>query len=431
LSWLSGSEADSYFKKGIKLNRKGQYEEAIQIFQHGIDCEKGHSDCWFGMGEAFSGLKKYIRAEECYAHAIEINPDNDEYLIRNAINLRNIALLKKDPLMCFESIKICNRVLLRNEDFNQALHVKGLALWTLNKREEAISLFDKALKRDRNYDYPYDLKGRYLYDLRKYNDAIRYYEIALKKDPKNLDLLMAEGRCLLKIGAYNVAIKCFNLVIRQCSDDPVPFVLLGHSYKGLKQFDKCIEAYEQAMELNPDNRSYRMYIADVYLIQGNNYLYKFKDPHTAINYFNKSLTMVPRYSAAWFSKSIAFRKIGQYRNSLSSMLKVTELDPDNAHAYYEMGKTLKYMDKEDEAIDCYLQAIRIDPTYTEAMYILGNILLQAGRADEAISYFNLIIEKEPHSSTAWYAKGKALKLKNQIREANICFERAGKIATSN
>jgi hypothetical protein len=27
------------------------------------------------------------------------------------------------------------------------------------------------------------------------------------------------------------------------------------------------------------------------------------------------------------------------------MLKVTELDPNNAHAYYEMGKTLKYMGK--------------------------------------------------------------------------------------
>jgi hypothetical protein len=42
-----------------------------------------------------------------------------------------------------------------------------------------------------------------------------------------------------------------------------------------------------------------------------------------------------------------------------------------------------------------------------------------------------IIEKEPHSSTAWYAKGKALKLNNQNREANICFEKAGKIATLN
>jgi tetratricopeptide (TPR) repeat protein len=430
MGWLFGSEADSCFQKGMKLNQKEKFEEAIQIFQRGIECEKGHSDCWYGLGEAFSGLKKYFQSEECFNHAIEINPDNDDYLVANALNLRNIALLKKDPLRCYEAIEFCNRVLSRNEECTPALHAKGLTFWTLNKRDEAIAFFEKALKYDRNYDYPYDLKGRYFFDQRKYNEAIDSYETALKKKPRDPDLLLAEGKCLMKIGAYHLAIKCFDIVIKQRPYEHVAYVLLGNSHKGLKQFEDAICAYKEAMELNPENTAYRMHIAEAYLMQGNIHLYNKKDPQTAIEYFNLTLGVAPRYSAAWYSKSIAYRKLGAYRNSLSMMLKSIEIDPNNAHAYFEMGKTLKNIGNEDEAIDCYLQAIRIDPSYTEAMYILGNLLLDAGKVNAAITYFDLIIEKEPYSTTAWYAKGKALMLKNEPREANICFEHAGKIATS-
>ncbi|MDX8549211.1 tetratricopeptide repeat protein [Methanospirillum sp. J.3.6.1-F.2.7.3] len=430
MGWMSGSDSDSCFQKGMKLVNKKRYEEAVQQFHRGIECDKGHSNCWYGLGEALSGVKKYTQAEECYTRAFEINPDNDDYLIGKALNLRNLALMEKEPLKCFEAIECCNKVLTRNHDYVPALHAKGLTLWTLNKRDDAIEYFDKALKLDKNYDYPYELKGKYFFDQRKYHDAIDAYEIALKKSPRDPDILLSEGRCLMKIGAYHLAIKCFQLVIKQRGDDPHAYVLLGNSYKVLKQFDDAIEAYEQALEINPDNKTYKMQIAEAYLLQGNICLHKDKDPQTAIEYFNKTLEIAPRYSAAWFSKSIAYRKMGGYRNSLNAMLKTIEIDPNNAHAYFEMGKTLKSMGNETEAIDCFLQAIRIDPSYTEAMYILGNILVDAGRPSTAITYFDQIIDKDPGSSIAWYAKGKALKLMNETREANICFERAGKIAVS-
>ncbi len=430
--WIGGQEtspAASYCQKGETQLAKEKYEAAVQTFNRGIELDRSHTGCWIGMGKAFLGLGKYDRADDCFVRALEIHPDNPEALTMRASVLRQIALQNQDPMRCLEAVEICNKTLKMHPEYGPALHEKGMALWTLGKRDEAMGLFEQARKVFAAYQYPWDLKGRYLFEKRQYHEAIEAYEEALERKPQDPDLLFSMGRALMKIGGYHTAIQFFKKCLKIRPDYTAAWLLLGNSHKVLSQFDDAIECYEQAMELDPASTKYRKYIADVYLVMGKEALYKEGRPQEAIEYFDKTIRMIPNHITAWFSKGVAYKKLGAYRNATACFLRVVEIDPQNGHAYYEMAQILEKTGNNEEALRCYLETVRCDPSHTDAMYRAGNLLMEGGDYKNAISYFDRVLDRNPDSSVAWFAKGKALQRRGQQKDADRCFERASKLAS--
>ena len=387
-TWISGQDesmATPYCQKGEAQLAKEKFEAAVQTFNHGVELDKSHPGCWIGMGKAFIGLGKYDRADDCFTRAVDINPENPEALTMRASVLRLIALQNQDPMRCLEAVEICNKILKTDPDYGPALHEKGMALWTLGKRDEAIILFDQVKKTSSLYQYPWDLKGRYLFERRQYHEAIEAYEEALEKKPHDPDLLFYQGRALIKIGGYHSAIQFFKKCLKIKPDYIAAWLLLGNSYKVLAQFDEAIEAYEEAMELDQGSTKYRKYIADVYLVMGKEALYRKGNPQEAIEYFDKTIRIIPKHSAAWFAKGVAYKKLRAYRNATACFLRVVETDPQNGHAYYEMAQILEKTGNKDEAIRCYIETVRCDPSHTDAMYKLGNLLMEGGDYKNAIA----------------------------------------------
>lgn len=431
--WLGGSDgtpADGFCQKGEGQLARGKTEASIQTFNRGLELDRGHAGCWNGMGKAYAVLERYDRAEECFSRALDIDPDYPEAITNKAGALRNLARKTKDALKCLEAIELCNRALTIRPEFAPAYHEKGMALWMLGKRDDAIKFFDKARKVDQAYEYPWELKGRYLFDLRKYHESIDSYEQIIRTRPDDPDILYGMGRSLMKIGAYQHAISFFTRCLKHRPDFAPAWLLLGNSYKVLHKYDEAIDAYETAMEQDPGSTKYRKNIADVYLVMGNQALYKEGRYQDAIQLYDRTIKIIPNHINAWFSRGIAFRKLGAFRNATNCFLRVVEMDPNNAHAYYEMGQLLERSKNLEEAVRCYLETIRSDPSHTDAMYKLGNILVEVGDYKGAIQYFDQIIDKKSDSSVAWYAKGKALQMNGQDTDAERCFERAGKLAAA-
>jgi len=233
----------------------------------------------------------------------------------------------------------------------------------------------------------------------------------------------------MKIGGYHSAIQFLKKCLTIRPNYAAAWLLLGNSHKILHQYDEAISCYDEAMKLDPGSTKYRTYIADVYLVMGKDALYKDGKPQEAIEYFDKTIRMMPNHITAWFSKGMAYKKLGAYRNATTCFLRVVEIDPQNGHAYYEMAHILEKTGNNNEAIRCYLETIRCDPSHTEAMYKVGTLLMEGGDYKNAIAYFDRVLDREPDSSVAWFAKGKALHKRGQQKDAERCFERASRLAT--
>ena len=59
----------------------------------------------------------------------------------------------------------------------------------------------------------------------------------------------------------------------------------------------------------------------------------------------------------------------------------------------------------EEDLDAFNKAIEIDPKDASAWYNRGKTLVNLSRNEEALEAYNEAIELDPKSAAAWYAKG--------------------------
>ncbi len=98
--------------------------------------------------------------------------------------------------------------------------------------------------------------------------------------------------------------------------------------------------------------------------------YKKSNYTSAINLF-KSIENYKKDSSILFFIGNCYCSNNNINESIYYFNKATEIDPQNANAWYNKGFALHYLGKYEEAIAAYDNAIEIDPQYTDALYIKG------------------------------------------------------------
>lgn len=80
--------------------------------------------------------------------------------------------------------------------------------------------------------------------------------------------------------------------------------------------------------------------------------------------------------------------------------KVTEVTPDDADAWRELGGALTYLGRLDEAGAAFRRATDLRPSDTRVLVDLGHVVLGSGQADEAVTYFEQARTYEPGNTEA-------------------------------
>ncbi|MDD1673399.1 MAG: tetratricopeptide repeat protein [Methanomicrobiales archaeon] len=60
--------------KGIDLNKKGKYEEAVKVCSQAIELDPTSADAWLCKCNGLKGMGKDEEALECYNQALKIDP---------------------------------------------------------------------------------------------------------------------------------------------------------------------------------------------------------------------------------------------------------------------------------------------------------------------------------------------------------------------
>ena len=84
-----------------------------------------------------------------------------------------------------------------------------------------------------------------------------------------------------------------------------------------------------------------------------------------------------------------------HKNINKSQEIIKAFKPEFAQAHYNMGNTLKKLERLDEALASHNKAIALKPDYTEAYTQLGNILRDQGKLEEAEISTRKAIEHNP------------------------------------
>jgi len=256
-----------------------------------------------------------------------------------------------------EVIGIATFQFIEGQNLNFAIPSEKITSLNLMEEEKTFSteeLFEPEEKDKKDSDYAYEAydKALYFIDKEEYEKALPCLEIVIKTNISSLKALayFQIGYCYSKLGFYKDAIEAFKQAIRIDPDDADARYNLGVAYSGLGLYREAIEAYKQAIRIDPDNTN------------------------------------------AHDNLGVAYVQLGFYKDAIEAFKQAIRIDPDNTNAHGNLGVAYVHLGFYKDAIEAFKQAIRIDPDYANAHGGLGYAYFLIGDRNSALNEYKILKE---------------------------------------
>ena len=150
----------------------------------------------------------------------------------------------------------------------------------------------------------------------------------------------------------------------------------AQNFRETKQFDKEVENYKKALELDPKN-------AELYVLLGNAYYYEMSKLSEAMQAYSKATFLDPKNIQAHIGIGTYFEIINQFNAAFDEYKKASEINPNLPLPHKKMGFILNDMEKYDEAITELKKAIELNPKDADTHLMLSTIYESKGLNKEA------------------------------------------------
>jgi len=94
--------------------------------------------------------------------------------------------------------------------------------------------------------------------------------------------------------------------------------------------------------------------------------YEKGDFDKAIENYDKAIELNPEYEKAYYNRGLAFACKEDYDKAIVDIKKVIEIKPNFAEAYYILGLAYEYKQLPDKAIEAYNKALKLNPNFKDA-----------------------------------------------------------------
>jgi len=192
------------------------------------------------------------------------------------------------------------------------------------------------------------------------------------------------------------------------SDDPILLQRLGILYIQENQPRPAIDALEQATALMPENGETHMWLGFAYFLNQ-----QFDDAEES---FVRALLHNPDLTDAHNFLGLLHAEQGNTEKALNEF-EIALADPayppmSRMRVHYNLGKLYYETDQPDLALTYLQQAVELarnpsDPTYELVYLMLGKVLRQLGRNEEAVVALQRVLESTPQHAEAHLELGLA------------------------
>lgn len=410
---LDPKNAEAHFNLGIQLHNSDRYEEAAGHLAAAADGLSGDAKA---RAYSFHGLTQYKRglfgdAAESYRKAYQVKPDVD-HLFNRAVALAKSGL--RD-----EAVKGFEQVVTAQPNDSHAWFGLGGAHYLSNQLDQALKAYEQGLRIAPNASGPLFTVGYILYQKGELDRAERAFErvIALGGEDAararvNLGLIHeARGKVPDAISQYE----------RGDPTDARTFYNLGLARRRISDHAGAVEAFQRAVELNPNEARYKIALAESYqeirrpeaalasfeealktggddfavLIRLAKLATRLERRQDAREWIARALVVAERgeeKAQAWLAKAIYEGAVGDLDAALSALEEARKADPNNADVYYNLGVLYARQLRYDAAVDALQVAIRLRPDYASAYTQLGNIYYRRGLNGEAARAYERAVE---------------------------------------
>jgi len=246
-------DARDWSEKGVSFAVLGQYDEAIICHDKAILLEPSLSEAWHNKGAVLARSCKYPEAIAALDKALSLNKNHAP-----SWNLLSFCYNRMGNWQ--ESLKAAEHALSLVEYASPLSH-KGLALFNLNRKDEALLCFQKALNLDPNNAETLCSRARCYLETGKFGNAICSYGKALELDPGNTTAWYSLGYALHALKQKLITLNAYQMLgIKneesmenlELSAEHWPKVLIGYMDRDLDE--NALLCIEQSLKMRPDDK---------------------------------------------------------------------------------------------------------------------------------------------------------------------------------
>ncbi|HOJ34750.1 MAG TPA: tetratricopeptide repeat protein [Candidatus Hydrogenedentes bacterium] len=424
--------ASFLFRKGLRHIEREEFEDALACFEEIIQNDARDAGAVSNAGYCHFRLGRLVAATEAYRRAVELAPDDPQYLcdlasvclkmgqLEEAIALYSRASRQKsNHLAAFlgmanayrrmgghaEAQAAFKRALTIDPNCIEAAIGQGLSLLDMKQPAAAAEVFERLASSHAENPMVYEGLADAYEALGRDGDELAAREEAARLQPFSARAQLALGRTCIRLSQWKRAFAAFQRALRLQPELAEAEAGLALAHKHLtEQEEKVSEGPSALDETAPSGSGIQSErgrdFAESETASSPQVYTDFEDeesePRDASATYSAAET---DYEEAGFSEAEAtctetvselIEKgesqylLGHYEDALAFWDRALELDAQNPSLYNNRAAALLELGQVDEAIASCREAMRLDPTYTVARVTLCEIYLRQGNREEAM-----------------------------------------------
>jgi tetratricopeptide (TPR) repeat protein len=462
--------ARELISRGQQALAKGDWKGAEEIFQRARRLEPSSATVHAYLGSAQIQLGKLGDAEKSFAEAVRLQPRQlsfrmslaEVYLRQSRLDAaatEYTSLIQLDPTS-FDAHYNLGLVFLKQKRCTQAVaQLEQADKLTPSLPEVAINLVDAyfcandaaqantraELVRRQWWNSPkvlYSL-GLTLFKNGSYELADGVLTRAWKLLPSEVEIGLQSVRCKLALRSFREALTVLQSIRGEIAPSEEVELLLGHSYVGLGDGEAAIQAFRQAVKLNPGS-------APAHLALGRE-LFQNADLEDSVYHLQEAYRLAPHDIQVVISLSqvlvkggrftevidllasyagnpsvpseipsllgVAYASLGHFSQAVPMLEMVTRREPKNDRAYFLLGYARAELGEAEAALSAYETAIRLNPGAGVYYDYSASVLERQGKLGKAADNLQKSLTLQPNSPTAHYGLGRVLAQMGEYQEA--------------
>ena len=211
---------------------------------------------------------------------------------------------------------------------------------------------------------------------------------------------------------------------------PVPigevrfYIQEGDGYLSEDSYDKAVESYTAAVNLDPKSIDARRKLGEAYANYGETAL--------ALDEFAKIIEIDPDYSHAHNYRGFLYNNQEKWEEAAREYESSLKIDPDNLYTLNHLGLMYNMMNRTEDAKNVLQKAVELDPEMDDpesgnTHNYLGLVYQSEGKYEEAIAEFHKVLEHFPIDTAAHNYLGTVYENTEQYRDATKEYNETLKI----
>lgn len=279
------------------------------------------------------------------------------------------------------------KVLQKDPNETEALHVSGIILSKLGHQNEALSHLDQAIKLEPENPTFQNSRGNILTRQKRFIEATIAYSNAIQLRPNDATTHSNIANCFFRQKKWKCAEREYLKAIALQPDSANVHYNYARLLIKQKNYSKAVLELKKAIRISPH---YTQAISQL----GHIYLYR-ENYQEAIIYYKKCIELDSKNYSAYYNCGLAYLKNNQFQEATYYLTNAISLNANHHDCHYVLATAYVQQGEHKLALTHYLRQLEKFPTI-DCYYNIGVLHMYQERHSEAIAYFNQALKIKPN-----------------------------------